>query len=271
MPVKEKFIQTNKIYHYTSIKTALMILDSKRLRFGRLNNTNDIHENDKLIFVDTSNRPIQNFSEDLQDAIYDELYKYRQISFSIDSKPKNKFGFDLHQMWGLYADKCEGVCLVFDKIELKQHYSPDVISNNINYIKEAESYHLSFSKNIADIPNEIKSQSSKLFFNKRLEWEHEQEFRILKRCVIEAREEYLCYGKALKYVIISSRLSNVDEVQYSNNINEIRAKAESIPILIYGNGLMEYSLCTLDGQEEIWNSSNQYDVPIIGENCKLDI
>ena len=44
-----------------------------------------------------------------------------------------------------------------------------------------------------------------------------------------------------------------------------------IPILIYGNGLFDYSLITEDGEETIWNSSDGYDIPIIGDNCELDI
>ena len=43
------------------------------------------------------------------------MAKYRQISLTIDDMEQNKLGFDLHQMWGLYADKGKGVCLVFDK------------------------------------------------------------------------------------------------------------------------------------------------------------
>ena len=33
------------------------------------------------------------------------MAKYRQISLTIDDMEQNKLGFDLHQMWGLYADK----------------------------------------------------------------------------------------------------------------------------------------------------------------------
>ena len=122
MSIKEQFEQTEKLYHFTSFDTAMKIIESNRLKFGRLNNMNDIHENDKIVFVDAKGQPIDKFPSDVLDALHDEIYKYRQISLSIDSKDEKKQGFDLHQMWGLYADKGEGVCLVFDQKELEKNF-----------------------------------------------------------------------------------------------------------------------------------------------------
>lgn len=51
----------------------------------------------------------------------------------------------------------------------------------------------------------------------------------------------------------------------------LKPKAKDIPVLIYGNGLFDYALCTEDGEEELWNSNDGYDILIIGENCKLAI
>ena len=39
----------------------------------------------------------------------------------------------------------------------------------------------------------------------------------------------------------------------------------------YGNGLFDYFLGTEDGEEELWNSKEGYDVLILGENCELAI
>ena len=49
-----------------------------------------------------------------------ELRRYQQISFAQDRECEDctYLGFDLHSMWGLYADKGYGVCLVFDKDKL---------------------------------------------------------------------------------------------------------------------------------------------------------
>lgn len=50
----------------------------------------------------------------------EEMRKYQQLSFSQDRVVDggHYLGFDLHTMWGLYADKGYGVCLVFDKENL---------------------------------------------------------------------------------------------------------------------------------------------------------
>jgi len=38
MNIKEQFEKTEKLYHFTSFDTALKIIESNRLRFGRLDN-----------------------------------------------------------------------------------------------------------------------------------------------------------------------------------------------------------------------------------------
>lgn len=131
------------------------------------------------------------------------------------------------------------------------------------------------------VANEIREHVDKLFFHKRIEWEHEQEYRLLRRCPLATREEYLFLGYALKFVIISSRLRNIDGALYFKKIKDIKDKvgknekarnigeAGRIPILIYGNGLFDFSLITEDGKEELWNSEDGYEVLILGENCEL--
>ena len=82
-------------------------------------------------------------------------------------------------------------------------------------------------------------------------------------------------------LILSSKLRNIDEVRYFNNIKDVKDKlkkvkekrkigmAGTIPVLVYGNGLFDYSLVTDNGEEELWNSENGYDVLVLGENCEL--
>lgn len=284
MNVKELFKQTEKLYHFTAFDTALKIIESNSLRFGKLNNMNDLHENDKISFVDTNGQPMDDFPSDVLDALHDEIYKYRQISLTAEDKSGDINGFDLHPMWGLYADKGEGVCLVFDKKVLMK--SPDMLyitHDRVNYDKpeKLESFAISVSKKPEEVVNEVRGKIKELFFHKRKEWEHEQEYRLMKRCSLVTKEEYLKLGHALKFVILSSKLSEIDEVRYYKQIKEIKKKLEimenarnkgddrKIPLLIYGNGLFDYKLITEDREEEIWNSNEGYDALIIGKNCEL--
>ena len=283
MSIKEQFEKTEKLYHFTSFDTALKIIESNHLRYGRLNNMNDIHENDKIVLVDANNHPTDKFPSDVLDELYDEIYKYRQISLTADDKEGDKDGFDLHQMWGLYADKGEGVCLIFDKKELEKGFGSATLHDRVSYDKTVDSYYISLSNTADKVSVEIREHANEIFFHKRREWEHEQEYRLLRRCPIATREEYLFLGHALKFVILSSRLHNLDEVLYFKKIKNIKDKIEKtekarnrgevgrIPVLVYGNGLLDYALCTEDGTEELWNSNDGYDVLIVGENCELEL
>ena len=273
MNIQKEFKRTNKLYHFTAFDTALKIIETNRLRFGRLNNMNDIHENDKIVFVDADNQPFDKFPSDVLDALYDEIYKYRQISLTADNEADDKDGFNLHQMWGLYADKGEGICLVFDKKELEKSYDMvNIHHGRVGYdeTKILKSFVISNSHNSEDVIAETKSQVSEIFFHKRKEWEHEQEYRMIKRCSNSIKEEYLLLGHALKFIIISSRLRNIDEVRYFKNIMILKEKTKKveearnigeaghIPILVYGNGLLDYALDTADGEKTIWDSINGY-------------
>lgn len=68
-----QFRSLQKAYHYTTFQTAIKILESKSLRFGKLNNMNDFHENDKLCFVDSNKNPIGFDSFDVLEALQDEI------------------------------------------------------------------------------------------------------------------------------------------------------------------------------------------------------
>ena len=128
-----------------------------------------------------------------------------------------------------------------------------------------------YSYRLSDIYCEIKKHAKDIFFHKRKEWEHEQEFRIVQRCPSSTRCEYLELGKSLKYIILGPKSHNIDEIQHFKKIKKLEMIAQNIPILIYGNGLMNYSLITLNGNNEIWNSVAGYDILIPEENCKLNL
>ena len=157
MSIKEQFEKTEKLYHFTSFDTALKIIESNHLRYGRLNNMNDIHENDKIVFVDANNHPTDKFPSDVLDELYDEIYKYRQISLTADDNEGDKDGFDLHQMWGLYADKGEGVCLIFDKKELEKGFGSAALHDRVSYDKTVDSYYISLSNTADKVSNNILS------------------------------------------------------------------------------------------------------------------
>lgn len=283
MNIKKRFKEMEKLYHYTSFETAKKIIETNCLRFGVLSNMNDLHENDKMVFVGASDVSPNNFPTDVLDALHNEIYMYRQISLTADGKKGDKEGFDLHQMWGLYAEKGDGVCLVFDKNELEKKLEKDDLRGRVSYDESVDSFHVSLSNTPNSVGAEVKSHAEEIFFHKRKEWEHEQEYRLLRRCPVAERVEYLSLGHALRFVILSSKLRDTDEVLYFKKIEDIKnvvrrmgearnvEEAKRIPVLVYGNGLLKYSLCIEDGEETLRNSNEGCNVLVIGENCKLDI
>ena len=269
--MRKEFKNIKKLYHYTKFDTAIKILESHSLRFGRLHNMNDIHENDKLSYVDTMGTPINSFPSDVLDAIDCEMAKYRQISFTSDNDKLDKLGFDLHQMWGLYADNGKGVCLVFDKDILCNNLDKYIIHRTVSYDKNVESFYIANVTDSQNIEIDIQRQAKMLFFHKRKEWEHEQEYRYIKRCPNLKKEEYLDYGKALKYIILNSAIEEADVNKFKKIIEDLNKYAENVPILLYGNGLFDYSLLDINHTKIIWNSSNGYDMLIPEENCEVDV
>ncbi|MBP3473125.1 MAG: DUF2971 domain-containing protein [Paraprevotella sp.] len=268
---RKEFESINKLYHYTKFDTAFKILESHSLKLGRLHDMNDIHENDKISYVNSSGIPISSFPSDVLDAIDCEMAKYRQISLTVDDDKQDKLGFDLHQMWGLYADKGQGVCLVFDKDMLCKQIDDAVLHKTVSYDTSVESLYIANSNDSQSIQRNIQEQSEKVFFHKRKEWEHEQEYRLIKRCSNLKKEEYLDYSDALKFIILNSVIEDVDIVKYKNKVEELNKHAPKVPILIYGNGLLNYSLCDSNHTETIWTASNGYDILIPGINCEIDV
>lgn len=268
--MRVEFKNINKLYHYTKFDTAIKILESHSLRFGRLHDMNDIHENDKLSYVESTGTLINSFPSDVLDTIDCEMAKYRQISLTADDK-QDKLGFDLHQMWGLYADKGQGVCLVFDKDMLCEQIDDSVLHKVVSYDTAVESFYIANYNDSQSIQRNIQEQAEKLFFHKRKEWEHEQEYRLIKHCPNLKREEYLDYGKALKYIILNSVIEDADVNKFKKMVKNLNTHVRNVPILLYGNGLLDYSLLDINHTEIIWDSSNGYDIHIPEENCKIDV
>ena len=111
--IRERFSEMTRLYHFTSFDSACKIIESKRLKFGKLSQMNDLVESNKMVFQRVV---FGNLEEDNLNGMYaeKEMHKYQQISFAQDRYVDDRIyeGFNLHPMWGLYADKGNGVCLV---------------------------------------------------------------------------------------------------------------------------------------------------------------
>lgn len=193
------FNDIEKLYHYTSFEAGCKILASKELLFGKLQNLNDINESFRQFFYQRT------ISEEQQKEFEKEFAKCRQISLTMD-RP-NKLGFFIPAMWGHYAQKGYGVCIVLDKQKIIDRCKENSFKYGaVNYKTD---YSPEINIDITDVPKTVfKEKYKPIFFTKTIDWSYEQEYRIItyahngeqlklniKGAIIAA---IICYSKTLK-------------------------------------------------------------------------
>lgn len=184
---KQEFKVIERLYHYTTFCGAVKIIASKRLRYGKFEKANDIHESYHPLFYG------KNINEE---NIRNELSKYRYISFSQD-KDKH-YGFALASMWGHYAEGGKGVCLVFDKKAVLKSLDAETTARKITYSTRFDG-----SIVVDEVVEKYFTQKKyATFFKKSADWKNEQEFRLLKK-ISKEEESYLPVENSLIAVIVN--------------------------------------------------------------------
>lgn len=194
--IKEKFEKTEKLYHYTSFETTCKIIASSSLKYGLLKDMNDINESYRPLFWEK----VEGFDEK---SFKDELKEIKQLSFSIDYKQTK--GFDIPAMWGHYANKGRGICLVFDKsiIEKSTKDKSKFCSGRIKYTQDTA--YIDCNKVKINTGDYLWNNKKELFFKKTKDWSYEQEYRIIAKDVNKFFEfendallaVIMCYPKRL--------------------------------------------------------------------------
>ena len=182
------------------------------------------------------------------------MNRYQQVSFTQDQERKGDdyLGFDLHTMWGLYADKGYGVCLVFDKNRLRLQEKD--CCNDVkyrNFIPEDYEFH---NKTKAGIKSEIWNRREELFFYKRKEWEYEQEFRVIRRAKNKDDDEYLDVSDALSFVIIckDETVEKGESMWDGITCYILQHLKRRVPVLTYEYDLNWYTLYSDSTGDPIW-------------------
>lgn len=212
--VKEEFYSKKRLYHYTSIQTACKILNSSQLKFGQLCGMNDINESGRFVAY-----PANSNNDASELPILQEWAKHRQISFTEDRG--KRLGFDIPAMWGHYADRGQGVCLVFDKEQLLSCLSQDMYQGSIQYGK----YRGVIQCDDANVVRFFKKHHKSLFFKKTQDWRYEQEYRIVARTEKSAED----------YLFLPFAPSCLMAVIVCHAIPDTMCDVGGVPILIYDN------------------------------------
>ena len=167
----DKFKIIDKLYHYTSLSALASILKSGILRFGVLPRMNDITEAVKEIYLQHDN---ENTNWDNISRVEEELKLIGLISLTQDG---TRAGYAINSMWGHYAEKGEGCCIIFDKEGIiKECNKLGFRYGSVTY--DGAAPHIIIDNN----PNGIgllESFFDENFLHKNQDWKNEQEFRIV--------------------------------------------------------------------------------------------
>ena len=242
-PLSQRFEEMVRLYHFTSSDAAFRIIESSKLRFGKSFRMNDLIESNRVVFQ-------RIVTDDLlgnpRNCLFAEaeMRRYQQISFSQDREYDGRafLGFDLHTMWGLYANKGYGVCLVFDKGKLG--FADGDYGNDVEYYDVVEQSFEFRNRSREGIKSEIWRRKEEIFFMKRKEWEYEQEYRIIRRAKNEMDIEYLDVSDSLSFVIVCKDHSvcGQESMFDSDLYKDLRYVNKRLPVLTYEYGLDGYTL-----------------------------
>lgn len=251
--IRERFAEMSRLYHFTSFESACKIVESKRLRFGKLSQMNDLVESNKMVFQRVV---FGGLEEDNLNGLFaeKEMHKYQQISFAQDGCVDGRIyeGFNLHPMWGLYADKGNGVCLVFDKKKLK--FADGDYARDVEYMDYVLPDYGFMNKSKSGLKAEIWRRKDEIFFCKRKEWEYEQEYRVIRRAKKEWDDNYLDVSEALSFVILCKidSLWEGESLWFGLQYSELKSIDRRLPILSYEFGIDGYELWRDVPDDPIW-------------------
>ncbi len=237
------------IYHFTTFESAVKILASQSLRYGKLIHMNDPNESFRQVYFQCNWIPDNDTYKNL-DKAKEELNLYQQISFSRDTK--KRYGFQLQNMWGSYGAKGYGVCMVFNKDSIVKNIHKKYYGK-IRYLNDYNPAIIIFqNKNNYGIDYSFKKNIRSLFFNKSIEWKYEQEFRIVQH-FSDMSEHYLklgdCWNDALKAIIFDKAADVHDE----DNVFQ-SSSYKAISMMIPKDCLLLQKGKDLDGLDVLYDS-----------------
>ena len=218
----EKFYENKKnkfLYHFTTFKSAKSILDSGSLHFGNFRKSNDIFEVSREIISKVSEKEISK-----------EINRYKFLSFSIND---SSFVFEKNSLWGYYANKGKGICLVFDKEKLCNSFKKINGIKRLGKIKYRKDYCPTIFNYSLDNKNEIipyvRKNYKEIFFVKSLDWKLESEYRLIINS--EDKKAHLNIKDLLVGVIIS--LPQSENYQESKYYLDLSTCIEKSKLYIY--------------------------------------
>jgi hypothetical protein len=236
------------VFHFTKFESALRIIATKTLKFGLFENMNDIAEVKRDVYGMIP-----------ADIISDALSKYQSISLTLDN-PSHR-GFKIDPLWGHYAQGGNGACLVFDKDKLSQRvveqFGEKAKIASINYLPNFSNAVFTEGDSQEAVEKYIEDNLEDIFFTKSLDWEYEQELRVLIK-EDDKNEKHLYWDDALIAVILC--LPKIYDYKESSEFKILKSMLADSPILNYTSSL---------GNKELLDENGKKVCDIPGEDLQI--
>lgn len=224
----KKIEDDNKyIFHYTSYNVLMdHILKTKKIRFGKMKDTNDPKESIGPIFAYGCCNEEGDYSEAIREVRL-ELNKYKTVSFCKDGKERFKRGYHKARMWAQYGDDHKGCCLIinrekFERSIYKGFYESEIYIKDITYSNHKETLTLT---HLDDLNKEVKrfvhQFNDYLLFHKTEDWSGETERRYI--VYSENEYEYLSIEDSLEGLVFGHKFNNDDREYVLKNIPNIES------------------------------------------------
>lgn len=217
----------NHLFHYTTLDSAVKIILTNTLNFGRFHNMNDIAEVRRELYDKYgSNRFEQAIS------------KYQSISLTLDTSHMER-GFAIDSLWGYYADKGNGVCLVFDRSKILNEYYKLCRKKrfSIPHNMKVEYVEYFINTNFVDLRTKreledyVKENIQDLFYKKAQFWQHEKEFRFVIKS--EAKVSLGLSDSLIGAIICVPREDNYKNSEQYRLLSKLQT-IRKFPIYYYG-------------------------------------
>lgn len=242
----QSFCERKKLYHYTSFKSSIKILENMTLKLGKLSHMNDVNERFKEILVNQPPFFTSQFTAISQ--LHKELRKIKQLSLTLDDRQP---GFSISAMWGHYADSGKGVCLIFDYdkfVAKAKSYGFD--TRRVKYTNECEPvmYDPVKFRNVKEYLCNSKVKKS-IFFTKTNDWNYEQEYKIFTYDPDNSTGDYFDIQDCLIAICLYGNDSR-NSVFNTSKYEKLKMLSNGIPVVVYTNSSI-FGMTLSDGQNDL--------------------
>ena len=225
------------VFHFTKFESALRIIATQSLKFGRFENMNDIAEVKRDVYGMIP-----------ADTISKELSHYQSISLTLDD-PSHR-GFYIDPLWGHYAQGGNGVCLIFDIDKISQRveeqYGDKATIAPIQYLSNFSNAIFTEGDSKEAVEKYIEDNLEEIFFTKSLDWKYEQDLRVLIKGY--DKDEKLHYGEDTLIAVILC-LPKVVNYKESPEYKILRSMLKGLSILNYRTSLGNKELIDENGEK----------------------